>query len=475
MKISSQIQSLYTNNVHKHFAVQPKQQQILLCENPAKTHILQKDVVSFKRNNDYIYISDMRELPHLNCACCDVEMLKNSEVNKFLNKKIYYPASISLQKIKTEKIFNEKKASASMLKAYKYLRSYANKNPKLSMEEILARLRNKNIEKNFPQDVIDSFSQIRDLTKLVAHNSKYMIDELNKLNPDFHKLEKKVFKELKKLAQEYPDETFYSILNKPQINKKYLTALQHKEMVVLDNILKETENETPEFKTKINELVQNARLVFSVESVDIMHKRGRVIESFKEFLSTEPDKTKAAKILKLINQLPDSKTDVDAFMIKGAQKNSNAIIEILINRLRNTREHVKPHHRVNDNGPSTIYNYICLCGKCNTERKRTEYDIFIQSHPEMPKNTQKQLNKIIYYVNSGILRKHDDYPEKIKIALDKESKGLINVDISNLNLSAAKANRKLRQDIYIEEKRIKQMKEEMHKRQKFYFNRTGRK
>ncbi len=414
---------------------------------------LEADTVSFKRRSEGPFISDMRELPNLNCACCGIKMMKNSDANNFLNRKIYYPADIALKRIKTEQYFKESKASNEMKIAYAYLKKIAERYPTLTIDDILAKRTVKTARQTMPKEVSRAFDEIREMTKLVAHNSKDMVCAINELNPHFHKLEKKVFIELQKLSHEYPDETFYEILNKSHIYNEYLHNLRKKEMDILNKVSFAVENAEPTFKNEIELRVEKARDIFKNESQDIYHKRGRVIAMFTDYLKTKQTSPESEEIIKIINELPDSKTDVDAFMIKGSQKSSNAIAEILINRIRSTFEHVKPHRREGDNGPNSIYNYIGLCGKCNGERQRTEYDIFVLSHPEMLENTQRQIDKIIYFINSGNLIKHDLYPEKIKKALDVESKGKIKINIHKLNLLKAKVNRTLRQKAYIENKK----------------------
>lgn len=446
---------------------------------PLNTHSFQSsaiklqtsDTFSFKAKQPGIYINDMRELPDLTCGCCGKRMIQNSRLNDFLNKKIYYPASISLKRIKTEQYFKESTASDDMKKAYSYLKEYAAKHPSLTMADILSKREVKAKRQSMGHGVSEAFDEIREMTKLIAHDSKYMIDELSKLNLDFHKIEKRVFKELQRLSKEYPKETFYDILNKPQINRHYLKNLEAKQSLILDKIEFVAEDAPQDIKDTITNLTKKARIIFKEESPEIMHKRGRVISAYYNELAKDKDNPAVKEVLSIINQLPDSKTDVDAFMIKAAQKSSNAIIEILLSRQRNTYEHVKPHHREGDNGESNIYNYIALCGKCNTERQRTEYDIFIQKHPEMVKNEQIQLNKIIYYINSGRLIGHDEYPKKIKKALKIESKGGINVDIKSLDLNQAKTNRKLRQKTYVERKKAESKKPKIFKFGKGFFDR----
>ena len=416
---------------------------------------LDSDIVSFSGNSNKLYLNDLRELPDLPCACCGKTMIENSKANDFLNKKIYYPAYISLKRIKTEGYFNESRASKAMNEAYNYLKKYSSTSKKITVSDILTKRTVKDARKRLGPETSAAFDEIRELTKLVAHNSKYMVDEISKIKPDFHKVEKRIFKELQRLAHAYPDETFFEILNKPDIHKYYLKNLEEKQIAILDSVAKVAKIAPTKIKKEIFAEINKARAVFKDESPLVLHKRGRVISSFHENLDKYKENSIVQNVFEMLTNLPDSKTDVDAFMIKGSQKNSNTIVEILINRQRNTFEHVKPHHREGDNGENSIYNYIGLCGKCNGERQRTEYDLFVKSHPEMIANAQIQLNRIIDYINKGLLTGYDKYPEKIKTALLIESKGKINVDIKRLDLDLAKVNRILRQQKYIEKKRAK--------------------
>ena len=84
-----------------------------------------------------------------------------------------------------------------------------------------------------------------------------------------------------------------------------------------------------------------------------------------------------------------------------------------------------------------------------------KYDKFIKKHPQMPENTQKQINEICDYVNNGILDGHDTWPNDIKKSLTEESNGLIVIDTSRLNPKEARANRQKRLDKFIEKQRKK--------------------
>ena len=446
------------------------QNQNTAIANPVLSRQPACDTVSFKSAAlPRLFINDLREIPDLTCGCCGKKMLQNDAVNKFLNEKIYYPASIALKRKKNEKIFKESKASKEMKHAYSYLRDYSAKHPKLTMNDILTKRAVKEARRKLSPEGSEAFDEIREMTKLIAHNSKYIIDEITKLNPDFRKVEKRAFKELQWLAKKYPNETFHTILNKPEIHNHYLKNLEAKQMDILNKIEFASESLEPDVKPLVLDAIKNAKEIFKNEEPSIRHKRSRVIAEFQSAFEKSNNHASVKKIADIADSLPSSVTDVDAFMIKGSQKSTNTIVETLLGRQRNTFEHVKPHHRIGDNGPSTIYNYIGLCGKCNLERQRMSYEIFTKIHPEMVENEQLQMDKIIYFINNGILTGYDKYPQEIKKALQVESKNAINIDISRLNPEQAKLKRKLRQLLYVETKKAIDKQNKVFKFGKCYF------
>ena len=129
--------------------------------------------ISFKKSSEKpLYISDLREIPDLHCGCCGKTMIKNSKVNHFMEQKIYYPAAISLKRIKQEHYFNESKASPAEKEAYAFLKTYASIYPKLTISEILSKRNVKMRRQQLKPEVSEACEDIRELTKLIEHKSK---------------------------------------------------------------------------------------------------------------------------------------------------------------------------------------------------------------------------------------------------------------------------------------------------------------
>lgn len=420
---------------------------------------LKSDTVSFCKRPPYA-VKDARELDDLPCACCGHIMTKNSLVNKFLNEKVYFPACQALLLMQKEGFILSEQPH-EIVKAYEFLFAVSQKYKKQTVPELLSMEQVKNYRKHLSRRENLAFDEISEKSKLIARGSSYMIKAISSLNPDFQLTEKSAFNELKTLSKLYPEETFYEILNKPEVKSKYLYNLKQKQMNILRNIDVLKEDLPRRYQFAVDDCIKKSTEIFTNEQEIVIHKRKRVIEMFEVALARISTNKTVKKIMVEVNKLPNSQTDVDAFMIKSSQKTSNSLAETLVTRTRSTKEHVVPKHRVGDNGKDSISNYIYLCAKCNVERKMTEYTEFVEKHPEMIKNTQNQIDTMIRHINRGELNGYDEWPEKIKVVLNEESggssqrKGKINVNVEQLDRELAKKNRGIRKQQIIDEERQK--------------------
>lgn len=425
---------------------------------------LSSDVVSFgSHKKPKLFIKDARELEDLPCACCGNPMLVNSKANNFLEEKLYYPASVSLHLMREEG-FNLSEQPKDIRLAYEFLLAYSNSHKGLTIDQILSKEEVKDYRRHLSPQHSRAFDEIKELSKLVARSSSAMIKEISKLNPHFQPTERKAFEELKQLSCLYPDETFYEILNKPEIKNIYLKNLLIKQTNILKNISLMKEDLPRRYQFELQDVIDEAMDIFTNENENIKHKRKRVIAAVEAVLDRIKNNKTSKTIIAEINKLPDSKTDVDAFMIKSSQKTSNSLAETLVSRVRNTREHVTPHHREGDNGESNIHNYTYMCGKCNGDRGQESYSTVVDKKPDMPENQQKQMDFIIRQINQGKLIGYDDYPNKIKEKLHIESggnehkRGKIDIDISRFDRKMAIENRRIRKCGLAESEKMKSKK-----------------
>jgi hypothetical protein len=376
-------------------------------------------------------------------------MLKNSTANKFINEKLFYHAHITLKKLKQNFKNSKNLELKSLLNLFA---KFANKNKNKGIDEILVRRTEQILQKEFTTTEKNAINEIKNSAKQISKSSKEVIKLISELKPNFRKTEKKIFKKLKQYSKKYPNESIFEIINKPEINKKHLKNLEIKQLTILDQIKDLAQKYDAPLQEKILEAVKKSKEIFKGDNTIFPNKRSKVLETFHKAFEDINFTTEKKEIIELVDNLPSSSTDVDAFFVKYQHKNTNSMIETLIRRIANTNEHVKPHHRVNDNGISDKSNYISLCGKCNHKRQRTQYDIFLETNSQMVENSQSQINQVIKYINAGKLIQYDDYPETIKKALDIESNHNIVINTEKLDKKLASINRKKRRDAYIEKK-----------------------
>ena len=85
MKISAINSNLYINRGQTSSI-----NKSLMC---TPSFAVPNDTVSFSGTSRY-FVDDIREVPDLPCGCCGKNMLRNSKVNEFLEKKLYYLVQI---------------------------------------------------------------------------------------------------------------------------------------------------------------------------------------------------------------------------------------------------------------------------------------------------------------------------------------------------------------------------------------------
>ena len=196
------------------------------------------DTVSFKRapsSQGTPFVHDPRELD-LHCGCCGKHMLKNSVVQKFMDDKVYFPAYIALDRIKYEQNFKLREQPLAMQRAYSFIKNEANKHKDMNMDELLQTEKVANYRRNNSRAQYKAIGELRDRCRVVTHNIDYLVDEIDKLNPDFQNTEAAVFQELKMHARLNPTDSIKNILTKPEIREYYLVKLQKKQNAKLKKI-----------------------------------------------------------------------------------------------------------------------------------------------------------------------------------------------------------------------------------------------
>lgn len=396
------------------------------------------DTVCFKSKK---YITDLRQIPNITCACCGCETIQNTTIDKLLHNKIYYPADEALSILKKAGYFKRKEMSHTEQQAYNFCYTYSKLYEHEYIKDIFDKEHVKNLIKTFDKQTQNDIRKIELMTSSVYHNSKYMVEVLRPYKNIMHSAQKEVFDLLEKESKKTPEKTFTEILSSPSIRKNNLYKLEKKQELVFAEVEKIASKMDPKSYKIVLRRIRKAKIIFDKPNSEIQNKRTYVIDMFKKLEEQLPDNPLMLQILSKIYELPSSKNDANSFIIKYGTNNPNVIAERLLRDSAATIEHVKPKNRKNDNGENKISNYVVFCNSCNSERSQMPYSEFIKFHPDMPENSQKYLDIVIENINNGTLEGYDKYPHQIQKAIEDESDGKIILNFKTLNILNAIKNR----------------------------------
>lgn len=256
-----------------------------------------------------------------------------------------------------------------------------------------------------------------------------VIKILNKYTPCLKKTEKTVFGIIKDLHQKYPNHTLPDLLNEIKKNSEY--ALIEKQGKIFGKLYDYTKKHLPEKKLEeLNAIIQTSYDEMYNPSPHAVFGRKKFIGLITKFSNDIPEENRQ-KLIAIAENLPTSKDDVSAFVVKYSRSSNEEIAERLLRPSTATIEHVKP--RAN-NGEDSIYNYAAECAADNWEKGDTPVYEQVKKHPSMARNVQIHINQIIKLIKSKKAPKliTPEYVEKISDTFEKESGNSIKIDRSSL-------------------------------------------
>lgn len=280
-------------------------------------------------------------------------------------------------------------------------------------------------------------------------NKKYTEELINLIKPfrkNMFNTEKTVFELLKNKHIEHPTDSINELFRR--MRPEHEQILQKKQLNVVNNIQnlvsQKEELSMPEF----NKLLEDTKKIIAGEDSRTHFKNKIFCTTVREFLDKTADKEFTNKISAEMSKLPTSENDVDAFIVKYSNPTINSsgnlvdrepqfIMKRFIEPSMSTTEHVFPRHPLERSGDcagaNNPTNYLVESKMYNSKRGSLPYDEFIDKVcPDMPKNTQKYIDKVISLINNGQVKDYGWYPEAIKQTLEKATKGKIELDISKL-------------------------------------------
>ena len=252
-----------------------------------------------------------------------------------------------------------------------------------------------------------------------------VLKKLKPYVPYMRSTEKTVYNLLKRAANKDPNADLNTLLKKRYYY--HLGRLEIKQLKIINDVASMKLELSPKSQKELDNTLAKVREIIFVEPKETRQKRSRIIKEFETLKKVCEEKQEIDTILKKLQQLPTSKDDVDAFMIKYAQRGNREIGQRLMSPSLPTLDHIIP---ANKSGHDNFSNLLVMCEKCNSHRGSIPYKEWFESHPEMLKNIQKNMNKVISEINGKRLLNFDNYPQEIKNTLSNVCD--YNLDISTL-------------------------------------------
>lgn len=278
--------------------------------------------------------------------------------------------------------------------------------------------------------------------------------ELGKIEAEIEKIQnpKKLLKYLKKFraknlqlvegniydrflaeAKVNPDMRFEDMLKKwyPEAIEK----LKGEEFKVLDEINNLSKNLSPKTMQAVREQTEKCREIIINNDPAKPFKRKTVLNALNNIQPQQGEEAMLEELKKYANRLPTSNTSENAFVVKYANRGQSEIAKRLVRASSQSIEHIHPYSL---GGANNLSNFMLASSSANSLRGNMPLRDFIQQYPQVVENCQKYIDDIISVINKGGLEGYEYYPYEVARALEKESGGLIKLDLSKLKYSVYK-------------------------------------
>ncbi len=233
---------------------------------------------------------------------------------------------------------------------------------------------------------------------------KRIADELEVKN---NKTELEFMNKIMHIAQQLPDDTIQNLSStssKAKKNKKIRSQknvsrrrgeiIRKIESLQLSSSLKNNE--------ELTKLISRARSQIYDIPVVVNFNRKTFIYELQKIVNTLEDKKLAKRMIQQAVELPKSRENISAFVVKAANCSSEKIGFDLIEGSTGSIEHLIPFA---SKGNDSLENYAISTAYYNSERGNRTMPQQLKQHPEIYQNAQKHVNRLIELYNDGTFKK----------------------------------------------------------------------
>lgn len=401
-----------------------------------------KKSINFK-NRDYFV--KIKQLPEMSCGCCGKKVLS---IDKYIDAvtSMSKPLKFILSRGKLDYV------QKAFPEAWKTLIKFASKYPEQTLDEITEAEENyvklkvnianelvdPNIEENSrEQNYLDRyigkcFFDLFANSRCMMKESSIVIKNFLPLKSYLHGEKKEAFELLENYSKIYPDKTFREIVEQVHTfhEKRDYDFRQNKILEInqyfsnIKNIIKE---KAPKMSEIMDLLEKQSWEILKTEN-DPSCRKYKIKQLYTENFKKNGCEKILPLILQEIEKIPVVLVNADTFFVHAYWKNfsDGKIIDTIFSPIFSTEEHII---RIANHGVDRTGNKTVLCKECNDLRK-DNYDIFVEYHPEMLENYQKQINIVTdSLINEELGEDFRFYPFTIAQTLKNDSKGKIDLDL----------------------------------------------
>lgn len=280
----------------------------------------------------------------------------------------------------------------------------------------------KNMSKSLPLEKQDEFNRLMEMVEkkvqyqpvVIPFNPvdfqyklKRIADQISAKNNAY---ETSLITQMMHISKNFPSEGKENLINietchsKAKRNKK-LQSLKKIEKQKI-NILKKLDTLRLSSILRYNQELEKLLVMAGsqINGIPIISpfNRKSFIHDLQQITDTIENKKLAHKMVQKAIQLPTSHNNISAFIVKYANSSSEKIGYSLLSGSIGNIEHLQPFVK---GGKDCLENYGISCEYTNSDRGFKSMAQQLIQHPEIYKNCQKQVDRLIELYNCGIFKK----------------------------------------------------------------------